>query len=1015
MLLTLIQNVALVVLLATVQSHLSRILRRHRRLSIVASGILYGAVVVVGMLVPFPFAPGIFYDGRSIILSLAGLFGGLPVALIAVVISGAYRIMLGGIGVVPGLATIVTAAMVGVGLRHLKHGDLSALSGLDLVLFGAVVHMFMLGVQYLLLPEGTGAAAVREVGPIVMSLFTLSTALAARMIIDQIERERNREALVRESERLRLAMAAADEGTWDYDMVTEQLHLSPEAAVLMGYGMQHVSIGFGEWIEDIHPDDRSMVEGQEQQLRSDGPEELQSYYRRRLPDGTYRWFQSLGTVVDRDTDGRPLRMLGIVVDITKTRGDAETMERRAVEAELLATASGRLQRCHDRDGVFDVIHDFFQALFPRDIVIVNEVLSDGDVLVTREVIGLGTALLSKVERLMGWTVSDHRYPVTPDYRMILEAGRMERIEEGLSGLAEGQLSATVGHALEQLVGVHEVWSIGVADDGRAYAGIHVLIREERPEMPAGMVESFANLCFVALARIQAQAQLAESEGRFRALIEQTDQGVSVGHPDGRILVYNPAMERISGYTREEVEREGWFSLTFPTPERQAEAIRLSQEALEGDLPYVEVEIVRKDGSTRWLSVVTTPVTLGGEVFSLSIFTDVTPRKQAEQALRESEARFRTLVETAPEAIFVQTGYRFAYVNKAACRLYGASQAAELVGTPVMDRFRADFHEAIRERIEGLNVERRIQPSLEMVHIRLDGSEVDVETSGAPITYLGESGAVVFVRDITAVKRAAAEIERHRDHLEEMVAERTRELEETNVELERATQAKSAFLARMSHELRTPLNSIIGFSSVMMQGMAGPLNDEQQVEMGLINSAGRHLLSIISDLLDLARIEAGRVSTEPAEFDAGQLVAELLAILEPLAAESDLELRMDLPDEPVLMVSDRVKVKQILLNLGGNAVKFTEVGRVEFSLAPGSDDTVVFSVADTGCGIAPDIAEHVFESFTQGSVHPNEVPTGTGLGLAISRELARILGGDIELESDPGRGSTFTLTLPRTPA
>jgi len=455
--------------------------------------------------------------------------------------------------------------------------------------------------------------------------------------------------------------------------------------------------------------------------------------------------------------------------------------------------------------VFDVVRDFFSVLFPRDIVLVNEVEPGSDSLITREVLGLGSALIRKVEHIMGWAIAERRYPITPAYRRLLEAGRMERIEGGLAGLAEDQLPVAISRSLEQLLGVREVWSVGIADASEAYAGIHVFIRSQHPEMPAGVVESFANLCFVTLSRIDAQGRLAESEERFRALVEQTHEGISVGHPDGRVLLYNPAMELISGYTREEVERAGWFNLVFPTPERQSEAMRLAQEALEGGLPYVEVEIVRKDGATRWVSVATTPVVLGGETFNLSIFTDVTPRRQAEQALRESEARFRTLVDSAPEEIFVQTDYRFAYVNRAACALYGAAGAESLVGTAVMDRFRADLHEAIERRIKGLNEDRLPQPAMEMVHVRLDGSEVPVEVSGAPITYEGRPGAVVFVRDITEAKRAAAEIEQHREHLEELVAERTRGLKAANERLERATQAKSAFLARMSHELRTPLN------------------------------------------------------------------------------------------------------------------------------------------------------------------------------------------------------------------
>lgn len=1012
MVLTLIQNVALVVMLATIQRYLARMLDAHPALGQITSGILYGAVAIVGMLTPLSFAPGVFYDGRSIILSLAGLFGGAPVAAIAAVMAGAYRALLGGVGAYTGIATIVSSALIGVGLRRLRRGRIAGLRSPQLLAFGVLVHVLMLALQYLMLPAPTGLQVVRSIGVVVITLFPIATAIAARIMIEQLEREQARLELIQEAERLRLAMSAADEGTWDYDFTADEVRVSAEAAALTGYGAQPLTVSLDEWIQRIHPDDRPTVLEQRDRVLREGLDEFQSYHRLQLPDESYSWFHVLGTVITRDAEGQPARMLGVIADITQSRAVAESLERRAIEAELLATASARLLRCHQRDPVFDVVRDFFSALFPHDVVLVNELLPGDGSLVTREVLGVGGVLVRKVERIMGWVIAERRYPVTPAYRQILEAGRMERIEDGLVGLAEHQLPVAVSRSVEQLLGVSEVWSIGIADAAEAYAGIHVFVRSERPDMPAGVVESFANLCFVTLSRIDAQGQLVESEERFRTLVEQTDEGISVGHPDGRVLVYNPAMEEISGYSREEVERQGWFNLAFPTPERQAEAMRLGQEALEGGLPYVEVEIVRKDGATRWLSVATTPVTLSGETFNLSVFTDVTPRRLAEQALRESEARFRTLVDNAPEAIFIQTDCRFAYVNKAACSLYGAAEAETLVGSPVMERFRPDFHEVIRRRIKGLNESRELQPPVGLVHVRLDGSEVPVEVSAAPITYEGRPGAVVFVRDITEAKRAAAEIEQHREHLEELVTERTLELKTANEELERATQAKSAFLARMSHELRTPLNSIIGFSSLMVQGMAGPLTDEQRTEIGMINSAGRHLLSIISDLLDLSRIEAGRVAVDSGQFVAGDLVGEVVGILKPLADRGGIELRSTVLDGAIVMVSDRMKIKQILLNLGGNAIKFTSEGSVELTLTADAD-SVFFAVRDTGRGVRPELLEHIFESFTQGDIPSDEVPAGSGLGLSIARDFARLLGGDITAESEIGVGSTFTLTLPRT--
>lgn len=1012
--LTLIQNVALLVMLATAQRHLARILVSHPRLSIIAAGTVYGAVTAVGMLTPFDFLPGVIYDGRSIILSLAGLFGGAPVALIAGVIAASFRIFLGGPGVLAGVTTIATSVALGVWMRRLSGNRLTSLRTVDLLGFGLIVHIAMLGSQLLLLPAGMGSRVVREVGPLLLTLFPVATAVAARMMIEQLEREQTRVALMDESSRLHLAMAAAEEGTWDLDVVSDTMSLSAEAARVMGLGDQPISMPSAEWREGLHPDDRSAFDAHLNALALEHTQDPGHHFRWHHPDGDHRWYQLLGMVSDRDADGEPTRILGIIADVSRTLRTAEAIERRVIEAELLAVASARLLRARDRDSVFETAREFFAAAFPGAIVIINEVDPSDGALVTRDVIGVSADLIHKAEQLTGWTILHQRYPVTAEYRRILEAGRMERIEGGLAELAHEQISQTVAHALEHLFGIVDLWSIGVADSGLAHAGVHVLTREADAEIPFGVVESFANLCFVTLERLRAQAGLAESEERFRTLIEQTDQGVSVGHPDGRMLVYNRAMEVISGYTRDDVERASWFDLVFPTPESRAEAMRLVTEALEGGLPYMEAEIVRKDGGTRWVSVATTPVSLGGDTYNMSIFTDVTPRREAEQALRDSERRFRTLVDHAPEAIFVQTEQRFAYVNQAAVRLYGARSASELIGQPVVERLRADVRDIGRSRIEALNNRQRLQMPMEMVHLRMDGTEVSVETSGAPIVYDGKPSAVVFVRDITEAKRSATELERHRGHLEELVAERTRDLEAANAALRRTTDAKVALFARLSHELRTPLNSVIGFSAVLKQGVAGPLTEEQALEVGMINTAGKHLLSIINDLLDLTRAEAGRMSVEPERFDAGQLMAEVGDILRPLADGAGLSLRIATPDDAVELESDRMKVKRILLNLGGNALKFTDEGHVDMRLTVEAEGMVRLSVSDTGLGIAPDMLTQIFEPFGQGESALHTALDGTGLGLTISRELARLLGGEIEVTSEPGRGSTFSLVLPRTP-
>jgi signal transduction histidine kinase len=251
-------------------------------------------------------------------------------------------------------------------------------------------------------------------------------------------------------------------------------------------------------------------------------------------------------------------------------------------------------------------------------------------------------------------------------------------------------------------------------------------------------------------------------------------------------------------------------------------------------------------------------------------------------------------------------------------------------------------------------------------------------------------------------------------LEQHVAERTRELVEANEQLAEANAAKTLFLRSMSHELRTPLNSVIGFSSIMMDGLAGEVTEEQRRQLAMINGAGRHLLALINDILDLSRIEAGRVNVVAEPLDVAELVGGVMESVGPAAREKGLELRVETCDPPCTLVSDRTKVHQILLNLVGNAVKYTDSGGVVLRSSCSSGPFFTFAVTDTGPGIPAEEQDRIFGEFTQTLAQPGERVEGTGLGLAISRALAASLGGMIELTSTVGEGSTFTLVLPSAP-
>ncbi len=275
--------------------------------------------------------------------------------------------------------------------------------------------------------------------------------------------------------------------------------------------------------------------------------------------------------------------------------------------------------------------------------------------------------------------------------------------------------------------------------------------------------------------------------------------------------------------------------------------------------------------------------------------------------------------------------------------------------------------------------------------------------------------------LISLRRREVELARYRDELEELVDRRTAQLTTTvtklrdaNQELTVATRAKDDFLAAMSHELRTPLNSILGFSGVMLQGLAGPLSEEQGRQIAMINTSGKHLLGLVEQVLDLTRVERGDVAFEITQVEAGNLAETAVGIMRPLAESKSLELALSVDRSAGRLNTDVMRVQQVLLNLVGNAIKYTEQGGVALAVS-GTTDSVCFEVTDTGIGIAPDDLGHIFDDFFQAEPESGGKLQGAGLGLALSRRLAESLGGSIAASSDSNIGSVFVLRVPRVAA
>ena len=384
-----------------------------------------------------------------------------------------------------------------------------------------------------------------------------------------------------------------------------------------------------------------------------------------------------------------------------------------------------------------------------------------------------------------------------------------------------------------------------------------------------------------------------------------------------------------------------------------------------------------------------------EGFTVTMLSDVTDRHESAARLQESEARYRTMIDLSPDAIYVHKLGIIALCNEAAMALFGATSADELLGRELLELTHPDHHDLVRERRSAVVENGTRTVFMRQKRLRLDGSWFWAEVAAAAIEWEGERGGVVVMRDVTAQIAAEAELIRSKE------------------EADLANRAKTEFLANISHELRTPLNAIIGFSDLMQREMLGPLGNEQYADyIRDIHQSGSHLHDVINDILDLSKIEAGQMELQESPVDVKRTIDRCVRVVAARADDHGLTLTADLPETLPAIIADERKLKQILINLMSNAVKFTkDGGTITVEAAANADQGVTIRVADTGIGIEAENIPKVFRPFEQVDSSLSRPQEGTGLGLPLTKSLVELHGGTLTLESEIGVGTIVTVNLP----
>ena len=513
----------------------------------------------------------------------------------------------------------------------------------------------------------------------------------------------------------------------------------------------------------------------------------------------------------------------------------------------------------------------------------------------------------------------------------------------------------------------------------------------------GLVKHYLSSWVDITERKRVEEALRESEQFSFSLLNNSTYPIIVIKSDTSIRFVNPALEKLTGYSSSELIGEKPPYRWWPKEHVETLGKVFKELNLKGMINY-EQRFQRKNQEPFWVEVHNTLVRDNGKIkYYLGNWVDITERKKMEAELKrysehlqemvkeksrdlvDSEERYRRLTAESPQAIHTHCEGKFVYANAAAVKLFGAERPEQLIGKPVTDFTHPDYRDIAKERIRQVNEENVAAPYLEMKFLRLDGTALDVAVVAIPTTYQGKPAVQVVTQDITERKK----MDKMRDQ----------------------------FISAVTHELRTPLVSIKGFVDLAVS--EGPENISKEVasDLQVVKRNTDRLLGLVNDLLDVSRMQSGRLQLNPQPIDFRKVVEECIEEIQPLVADLKVSLRLEAREGKLPIQGDEVRLTQVLMNLLSNATKFSPEGGEVTLHVEEENETIKVSVSDNGIGISKEDLPRVFEPFA--AIQKQSYVKGTGLGLSISKGIVEAHGGQIWAESPgEGKGATFTFTLPR---
>lgn len=540
--------------------------------------------------------------------------------------------------------------------------------------------------------------------------------------------------------------------------------------------------------------------------------------------------------------------------------------------------------------------------------------------------------------------------------------------------------------------------IFIEEDWYGFIGFDDCIEErEWDKQSIDLLNIISNIIAAAIQKEKTQDNLKLSQQYFASLFDKAPEGIAIVNPEGIIDQVNDEFCKLFNYKRQEALGKNIDELIL-TPEYRKEAKELTHAAARGDRVSTEGVRYTKESVPTYVSIMGVPIEFRGEHKGIYvIYRDISERKLAEKNLQESQTKFKTLFDSSNDAIFLMKDDIFIDCNAAATKIFKASEE-ELVGespmkfSPLYQPSGEESEKVIKEKVQKALQGDPI--SFDYTHITGEGKSFEAEISLSKVVLKESTFLQAILRDITERKKAEKELYEAKERAEE------------------SDRLKTAFLASMSHEIRTPMNHILGGLDLLLD--PDITSDEKEEFHTIIKRSSNQLLNLIDDIIDVSQLDAGQVEIKKESFALREFLDEVEEEADKLGEESpNVEFQINTSahqSELDSIFSDKVRLKQVLISLLSNAFKFTEEGNIELGYEKKTENSVQFYVSDTGIGIPEESKKVIFEQFRQVDYEHTREYEGAGLGLTLAKGMVELMGGEIWVDSEPGKGSTFYFTV-----